>query len=100
MHFDLQSFNPPPICGCCLPQVSARGVTTRCAGCNAAVAELTLRVGQRPQAQRPPAAWRWFHLDCMPAAAWHEARARGVGNLRGVPPADQARIRGHLQHGR
>lgn len=30
-----------------------------------------------------------FHLGCLPASSWHEARARGVGNLRNVssPPA-------------
>lgn len=77
-------------------QLSTPGATARCEGCSARFAERTVRVGQRQQGQRPPPAWRWYHTDCMPAAYWHEARMRGIANLRGVPPADQARIRERL----
>lgn len=79
-------------------EVSGQGATARCSGCNAAVGELTTRIGMRVQAQRNPGPWRWYHLACLPSAYWHEARLRGVANLRGIPPAEQARVREHLRH--
>ncbi|PRW39278.1 dynamin-related GTPase isoform A [Chlorella sorokiniana] len=68
--------------------------TTRCAACNTGFGETATRIGQRPQAQArgPQAAYRWYHLGCLPASAWNEARARGVTNLRNLPPAHASRV--------
>ena len=74
--------------------------TSRCAVCGMAIQELTTRIGMRPTPQTRHDAtrgWRWHHLNCLPAAQWHEARVRGVSNMRQIPPADQARVREHMQ---
>lgn len=83
-------------------ELSPEHSTARCAGCSEAIGELTTRVGMRAQAQSRQEAgrnpiWRWYHLNCLHPAHWHEARLRGVTNMRSIPAAEQARVRQHLQ---
>lgn len=69
-----------------------------CAACGQLVGELTARIGMRPQPQtrrsQPP--WRWHHVQCVTAQQWREARTVGIGNLRGIPAAEQSRVRQYM----